>query len=1118
MDILMRIVKSAVSFTFNLQKAFPCCHHEVRRNTILTATTQSFNEVVTIERIKPITGEEIVISWGDKTTTTVTEDTSNLEHTYVLPKEYKVQVDVFLNLEILYVTEDKWSLDSRNLVNCTNLKELRVFNSNSGYFNTSNLEDMSMTLLELKDLGNSFRTIIKSENFSNWDLSNFVVESVGSNQENLVIFNSSDVATWTPSTFVLLPDDIQTYSEFNSSDISAWSPSWFRISNMDGEFNSSDMSLWTGLDIFNMYDMKETLTGSFSLGETVFASTNIFVLRDMPSTYEITIPSSSLSNWLGASHVNLVNNSFTEGEVDTILEELYTGYSTRTEYNGEIYIAEVNPIEYNQNENAEPSGIYRASATPSTGKEYAYELLYDSEVLNSGHEWDIVSIKNQSIILSITTEGDNQYSEITQLKPVDGTSFILFWGDGESEVISQDTYNLSHTYASIGTYEVVVDKSLNLEVLVDSNISIYMPWIFDSRNIVGCTNLKYLSIYDVGDYINSYDLRNMSIEHFELAGMDDSNTTIFKSEDLFNWNPTIFIIESIGNNVSNSVVFNSSDISSWNPTNFTFIINNVTASSGNFNSSDVALWNPSVFLIDGLNGAFNSSDISSWSNLEKFSIYNMKETATGSFDLSDVPYSLLTEFDLREKASLYEIVVPSTSLQYWTKLNNFSISNNSLSEAQVDAVLQEFYIGYPNRENGGGAVYIVLDTNNTTNENAEPSGVLQASATPSTGKEYAYELVNDSTGINPGYEWDEVRIKDEPIPVLPDALLYITTTEIDQYTEIAWITPVTGESLTIYWGDGTNDVVTEETFSLVHYYATPDTYEVTISNLVNLKQFAPSWMWVFDSSYLDVCVNLTDLNIIYTEAGIFDSYDLRNSPLVYFEMGWMGANFTTIIRSEDMYNWNIDSLRLNELGTNENSLIVMNSADISSWSPSVFQLEGYNMSAISGTFNSSDIALWSPTWFILSNVSGEFNSSDLAGWYNIEQFIMYDMQDDTTGTFSFGDIYPTIMEFTLKNKSPLYAISVGAYSFSGWSAASFVDLTNNGFIQSEVDTILQEFYIGLPSRYNPSGTILLDQNAEPSGIYQASSSPTTGKEYAYELVYDTEGLGEEWGTVSIETS
>ena len=76
-----------------------------------------------------------------------------------------------------------------------------------------------------------------------------------------------------------------------------------------------------------------------------------------------------------------------------------------------------------------------------------------------------------------------------------------------------------------------------------------------------------------------------------------------------------------------------------------------------------------------------------------------------------------------------------------------------LSQAQVDAVLLGIYDAAPNRTASAGTL-------NVAGSNAAPSGTLQAACPPTTGREAAYELVNDSCGVIPaGKEYAAVTIK-----------------------------------------------------------------------------------------------------------------------------------------------------------------------------------------------------------------------------------------------------------------------------------------------------------------------------------------------------------------------
>lgn len=76
---------------------------------------------------------------------------------------------------------------------------------------------------------------------------------------------------------------------------------------------------------------------------------------------------------------------------------------------------------------------------------------------------------------------------------------------------------------------------------------------------------------------------------------------------------------------------------------------------------------------------------------------------------------------------------------------------SSLSQPAVDAVLADLYSVFPARTKAG-----TIDL--LGGGNAAPSGTLQAACPPTTGKEYAYELVNDSCGVS-DFHWTSVSIE-----------------------------------------------------------------------------------------------------------------------------------------------------------------------------------------------------------------------------------------------------------------------------------------------------------------------------------------------------------------------
>jgi hypothetical protein len=76
-----------------------------------------------------------------------------------------------------------------------------------------------------------------------------------------------------------------------------------------------------------------------------------------------------------------------------------------------------------------------------------------------------------------------------------------------------------------------------------------------------------------------------------------------------------------------------------------------------------------------------------------------------------------------------------------------------------------------------------------------------------------------------------------------------------------------------------------------------------------------------------------------------------------------------------------------------------------------------------------------------------------------------------------------------------------------------------GLSQAQVDAVLRDVYTAAQSRTASGGTWKLDgSNAAPSGVYAAACPPTTGKEYAYELINDSCGViaaGETWTSITV---
>ena len=173
---------------------------------------------------------------------------------------------------------------------------------------------------------------------------------------------------------------------------------------------------------------------------------------------------------------------------------------------------------------------------------------------------------------------------------------------------------------------------------------------------------------------------------------------------------------------------------------------------------------------------FDSAHISAMA-LTYLSIYNPLAGSIVAFDsahiagkalshlyLSNFPASSVVIFDSTHIAAMpliyvyfsnfpaeSEITVAANDFAGFPAATTVALYDSLLSQAQVDAILQGLYAGLATRTAANGTI-------NLGGNNLAPSGLLQAMCPPVDGKEYAYELVNDSCGINPTKKWATVTI------------------------------------------------------------------------------------------------------------------------------------------------------------------------------------------------------------------------------------------------------------------------------------------------------------------------------------------------------------------------
>ncbi len=331
------------------------------------------------------------------------------------------------------------------------------------------------------------------------------------------------------------------------------------------------------------------------------------------------------------------------------------------------------------------------------------------------------------------------------------------------------------------------------------------------------------------------------------------------------------------------------------------------------------------------------------------------------------------------------------------------------------------------------------------------------------------------------------------------------------------------EETTIFWGDGLSDNFTG-TALRTHQYAVAGTFNIRISNIASVTTFDLRDNKVtLNSRDIRGMVNVNTFILNSLAAGTFNSSDVSSWSPSVFQLSSMPSGYAGTFNSSDVSSWSPSSFQLFNMPSGYAG--TFNSSDVSSWSPSSsFRLTSMP-SGYAGTFNSSDVSSWSPSSFQLTSMpsgyAGTFNSSDVSSW-SPATFQLTSMPSGYAGTFNSSDVSswsPTL--FRLFNMPSGYVFIFADPDFSNFTTATIIDMSANNLTQSQIDTILFSIYGIGTSRTASSGSITLGgSNAAPSGTLQpAVSCPvdtdTPGKEVVDELLNDGCSLGfNTWATVT----
>jgi len=283
---------------------------------------------------------------------------------------------------------------------------------------------------------------------------------------------------------------------------------------------------------------------------------------------------------------------------------------------------------------------------------------------------------------------------------VAGDGVTIFWGDGSSNsyTSANNGSTKTHAYSGAGTWTVKIANPLNISMI---NLRDTKLTNFNSNQFLKCGgNLAsiFLDTLGSGGVINSANLA-----HFKLT------TTLY-----------LYFPQS-GTYIINSQHFANYTLNSWLYLYFsqpgTYIINSQHFANYTLNS-----W---LYLVFSQPGTYTI-------NTSHFKNYTINNNYNLLFNTTN-----LTKTISRSDFTLYR--VPNVTITM------------GLTQSEVDAILLGLYDAFPLKTNTGGTI------NLNGAGNAAPSGTYAAQCPPTTGKNAAYELLNDSCNVSANH-WATINV------------------------------------------------------------------------------------------------------------------------------------------------------------------------------------------------------------------------------------------------------------------------------------------------------------------------------------------------------------------------
>ena len=286
---------------------------------------------------------------------------------------------------------------------------------------------------------------------------------------------------------------------------------------------------------------------------------------------------------------------------------------------------------------------------------------------------------------------------------VTGSTITIDWGDGSSNTYD-DTANGStktHAYSGAGSFALTIKDARNIKEVDFRDAKIVS---FNSSFFKSCgDNLISISLY--------HTLTTPVIDSTDMAHLHLSNRLYLSCTQ------------------AGTYAIDSSHFASYTLSSQLFL-NFSQAGTYSIDSSDFASYTLSLQLLlyfsQAGTYAIDSSDFAAYTLSSRLYLF-FNQTGTFSKTIARADFNGFT-------------ALPTVVIEM------------GLDATDVDNILLGFYDALASKTNTGGTIDLA------GNGNAAPSGTYQAQVPPITGKEAAYELLNDSGGISTKH-WATVTVE-----------------------------------------------------------------------------------------------------------------------------------------------------------------------------------------------------------------------------------------------------------------------------------------------------------------------------------------------------------------------